>query len=131
MSPNKVETLRQAYDAFNQGEWDRALSVFAADAEWHEPDLPEAAVYRGHEGIREYWHTLEATVPGFRSRPEKFYEAGDRVVVSSIVSGTGVESRVEVAARVGMVWTFRGDKVVRCVTRRQLSDALESVGLTE
>ena len=131
MSRDKVETLLLAYEAFNQGDWDRALSVFTPDAEWHEPDLPEAAVYRGHAGIRQYWQSLESTVPGFRSRPERFYDAGDRMVVSSVVSGTGVESGVEVEARVGMVWTFREGKAVRCVVRRQLTDALESVGLTE
>ena len=131
MSRENVETLRLAYAAFNRGDWDGALADFAADAEWHEPDLPEAAVYRGHAGIREYWQSLETTVPGFRSRPERFYDAGDRVVVSTVVSGTGVESGLEVAARVGMVWTFREGRIVRCLVRRQLSDALEAVGLRE
>ncbi len=130
MSAETIETLRIAYDAFNRGQWDRALTVFAPDAEWHEPDLPESAVYRGHAAIKGYWHSLENTVPGFRSRPERFFEAGDDVVVvSAVVSGTGGESGLKVAARVGMVWTFREGKVIRCLVRRQLDDALEAVGL--
>jgi uncharacterized protein len=131
MSRENVETLKAAYDAFNRGDWDSALSVFAPDAEWHEPDLPDAAVYRGHARIRKYWQSLESTVPGFRSRPERFVEAGDRVLVSAVVSGTGNQSGVDVAAQVGMIWTFRDGKVVQCLVRRQLKDALEAVGLSE
>jgi ketosteroid isomerase-like protein len=131
MSQENVETLRRAYEAFNRREWDRALTVFAPDAEWHEPDLPDAAVYRGLADIRGYWEMLISTLPSFRSDPERFLEAGDEVVVSSIVSGTGGGSEATVAGRVGMVWTFREGKVARCVVRRQLHDALEAVGLSE
>jgi ketosteroid isomerase-like protein len=131
MSRENVETLRRAYEAFNRREWDRALTVFAPDAEWHEPDLPDAAVYRGLAEIRGYWEMLIRTLPSFRSDPEQFLEAEDEVVVSSIVSGTGGGSEATVAGRVGMVWTFREGKVARCVVHRQLEDALEAVGLSE
>jgi ketosteroid isomerase-like protein len=131
MSLENVETLRWAYEAFNRREWDRALTVFAPGAEWHEPDLPDAAVYRGLADIREYWEMLTSTLPSFRSDPERFFDVGDEVVVSSIVSGTGGGSEATVAGRVGMVWTFHEGKVVRCVVRRELKEALEAVGLSE
>jgi uncharacterized protein len=131
MSRENVETLRGAYEAFNRGEWDRALTAFTDDAEWHEPDLPDAAVYRGRASIKGYWEMLRSTLPTFRSEPERFFEAGDQVVVCSLVSGIGVGSEASVEGRVGMVWTFKEGKIVRCVVRRELEDALEAVGLRE
>jgi ketosteroid isomerase-like protein len=131
MSRENVETLRWAYEAFNGREWDRALTAFTPDAEWHEPDLPDAAVYRGHESIKGYWEMLITTLPTFRSEPERFFEAGDQVVVCSLVTGTGGGSQASVGGRVGMVWTFQTGKIVRCVVRRELKDALEAAGLRE
>jgi ketosteroid isomerase-like protein len=131
MSRENVETLRWAYEAFNRREWDRALTAFTPDAEWHEPDLPDAAVYRGSASIKGYWEMLISTLPTFRSEPERFFEVGDQVVVCALVSGTGGGSQASVAGRVGMVWTFQGGKIVRCVVRRELEEALAAVGLRE
>jgi ketosteroid isomerase-like protein len=131
MSRENIESLRGAYEAFNRGEWDRALTAFAPDAEWHEPDLPDAAVYRGVADIRAYWEMLARTLPGFRSQPQQFFDAGERVVVASLVSGTGGGSQPAVDGVVGMVWTFHAGKVVRCVVRRELDDALLAVGLLD
>jgi ketosteroid isomerase-like protein len=131
MSQENVEALRRAYEAFNEREWDQALSIFSADGEWHEPDLPDPAVYRGLDEIRGYWEMMARTLPDFRSQPQQFFDAGERVVVASAISGRGSGSQAAVAGVVGMVWTFHQGKVIRCVVRRELENALEAVGLSE
>jgi ketosteroid isomerase-like protein len=88
-------------------------------------------VFSGHGGIRHHWETLQGLMPNFRSDPQRFFDAGDSVVAATVVSGTGGGSEVTVAGEVGMLWTFRDGKIVRCVVHRELGDALEAVGLRQ
>jgi ketosteroid isomerase-like protein len=62
---------------------------------------------------------------------EETIDAGDRVVVKTHVSGRGRGSGVEVNTRSYMVWTLRGNKVLRMDEFLDRDAALEAAGLRE
>ena len=53
MSELSRNLIRQAYDAFNSRNIDRALQVMHHDVHW--PNGWEGGYVNGHEALREYW----------------------------------------------------------------------------
>jgi hypothetical protein len=105
MSEQNVEIVREAHERFTKtGEplWER----IDADTEVFDHDIPDARnPYRG--------------------------AAGDRVVSLFRIRAVGVGSGAAVERGDGMVWTFRGDKLVRLDYFNGQAQALEAVGLGE
>jgi ketosteroid isomerase-like protein len=53
MAVEPAAVVRSAWDAFSDGDVDRALRFFSPDAEWHvADDFPGPSVYRGHDELR-------------------------------------------------------------------------------
>jgi ketosteroid isomerase-like protein len=63
--------------------------------------------------------------------PERFIDAGDRVVVIAEWQGRGKASGVFTKWRYGAVWTLRDGKVISLVSYTDPAVALEAVGLSE
>jgi ketosteroid isomerase-like protein len=84
MSQENVEAIRASYDALNRGDLDAWMSTLHPDIELHElASSPDAAVYRGHEGVRRWIESVWAFAgQGSRFEPEHFTEAGRFIVVS-------------------------------------------------
>ena len=59
--------------------------------------------------------------------PREFVDAGDRVVVATLIRGRGRGSGVEVEARFYNVYTVRGGKVVRMDEFTTRTEALEAL----
>src|SRR5947209_3951550 len=87
--------------------------------------------YEGHAGLRRLGREVSEVWESFHVEPERFIDAGDRVVVIERRRGRGRESGVEVEMRSGVIWTLRDSKVVRMQTDLEPAEALEAVGLSE
>jgi Ketosteroid isomerase-related protein len=87
--------------------------------------------YDGHEGLRRLAREMQVVWDEFTIVPERFVDAGDRVVVIEIRRGRGRASGVKVEQRAGVIWTLRGGQVVRMETDFDPMQALEAVGLQE
>ena len=98
MSERNIEVVRNAFEAFNRGDFDAALELMHPEIEWHTPDaFPDAGTYRGREGVREFWQTWRETFRGFQLHLEDCSAAGEDYVVATFrVSGEGAESGVGV-----------------------------------
>jgi ketosteroid isomerase-like protein len=95
--------------------------------EVHDHDSPDLGVLRGHAGFLRWiddWDAMEWTL-----EPEKFIDAGERVVVLARLSARGRASGVSLVRRDGMVWTVRDGMVARLDYFNNPSDALEAAGL--
>ena len=92
-------------------------------------DLPEAGVYRGHEGVKDYRRRFWGAWETPRNEPEEFIDAGDNVAVVTRMGGRGKGSGVEVDACFAVVWTFSEGKATRVALHRDRATALEAVGL--
>jgi ketosteroid isomerase-like protein len=89
------------------------------------------ATYRGYEGwarlnaeLREVWAEWEVV-------PERFFDAGDRVVTVEIVRGRGRSSDVVIEARYASIWTLRRGRVTRIEVGIDPDEALQAVGLKD
>jgi ketosteroid isomerase-like protein len=133
MSQENVEIVRQANEAFNRGDIERCLAIYADDVEVEDlmnaPDLPSKV-----HGIEEFRQVVMAWVQefdGFRIEIVELIDDGDHVVALADYSG---KSRAGVTThhRQADVYELRNGKVVRATfSYSSREDALEAVGLSE
>jgi ketosteroid isomerase-like protein len=134
VSREHVERVLFGVDAFNRRDFDAAIAGFHPDIEWDAgSDIsPEAPVYRGREGVLEFWRTWVDTMDGFTLHAEETLDLGEgRVLVMTRATGRGGDSGVPVEATFAQVWELREGAVVRTRMYRTRSDALEALGLAE
>ena len=83
--PGAKELATRFYEAFDAGDVDAVLSVFADDLETTDPGM---GTVHGHGPVREYIETLKRAVPDARAVIGGMYAAGDVVVVEGRFAGT-------------------------------------------
>ena len=131
MSPENVETVKAAIDAYNREDWD---AVFEAVAPGFEFDFsrgtgPGRGIY-GLDQIRRYLADFAANWESVRFEPNEFIEAGDLVVVPQTTRARGRDG-IELTAHPTLVWTVSEGKIERVRLYQERQDALEAVGLAE
>ena len=131
MSQEDVDRVRRGMD-----HWLRTGEVLweevDPEAEVHDHDIPDAGVYRGHDGLRDWTADFSAAFESFALVPLEYIDAGDgRVVLIARLSARGKASGVLVERLDGMVWTIRDGKTVRLDYYGSRAEALEAVGLPE
>jgi ketosteroid isomerase-like protein len=124
-----VETVRAAYEAQARGDLEAALAAADPEIEVYDHDILDAREYRGVEGVLRWQADWEGSWETWRSEPEHFIDAGDRVVAILRVRAKGRHSGVEVERVDGAVFTFAHNKVVRLDYYNDRSQALKAVGL--
>ncbi len=109
-------------------EWD--ASAWEGMAEFP-PGL--SGVYRGHEGVRNYWRNWLEAWKDIEFEVEDVLDGGDEVV--ALIRNqrqwgrhTGIATEM---APYGLVFTVRGGKVVRWRAYPDQESALEAAGLRE
>ena len=115
MAQQDVETMRQAYDAFNRGDIPAVLAAFDQDIEWHEPGGGQAmrGTFRGAQSVaNDVFATVPATFETFQVTPDQFIDAGEHVVVVGRFRGRSKAGR-DLDAPFAHVWTMRNGKAVR------------------
>ena len=133
MSQERVDRLLRAYEALNRGDFDAVSANLPEDFEFIPPPmLLESGVYRGPQGLREWWEAYTETFADFHVDVEETIDAGDQVIVMAAVAGTGGDSGLEVRTpSFAWVWSFEGERVVRMEAMPNRATALEAVGITE
>ena len=132
MSEENVRIVMSLYDMFRRGDNESPFALYDEEIVWDMdlaiPDL--AAVYRGHDGIREFWRswltaweriefeTVEVTEP-----------ADDAVLVEIQQRARGRSSGAEADYRWFQVWRLRDGKVIASHGRRTREEALGAAGL--
>ena len=129
MSQETVDLARRAYAAFNTGGLEAIIPFLDPEIEWSEgTDVPEPHVYRGHDGVRRQHEQFTDAWESFRLEPERFVDAGDRLVVVLHLWARGKGSGVEIESRVAHVWTVRDEKATELQMYMSPENALEAVG---
>jgi uncharacterized protein len=99
----------------------------ADDFELHgRPDVPDAGVYRGREGAKEFWRMLQEVWAELRWEPREFTDLGHAVVVETRIVALGRGSDVRIEADETDVFWFRDGKLVRLQGFPTKADALEA-----
>jgi ketosteroid isomerase-like protein len=126
MSQENEEIVREAFEAYCRGDYDRAGS-------FHDPHIVvvtvEDGVVYGNDDVlvnyarwNEAWEGTETTI-------EEVIGHGDRVFLAARFHARGRASGVEVDTRLYEVFTLRDGKVLRLDEYEHRADALEAAGL--
>ena len=138
MSQKNVELVRRGYEAWNSGDAETALGMFAPDVEillakdagavWG-LDLEES--YRGIDGFIEFLADFADAWEDFRWQPVEYHDVGDRVLVFIHLTARGRRSGIELDVDMAHLCDMRAGKLVRHETFMDRREALEAAGLSE
>jgi uncharacterized protein len=134
MSQENVEIVRRIYEAFDARDTEASFNFYADEIEWdlsRGAALGPAAVFHGHDGVRESFRDLLTAFSAIDFEIEEMTACGDRVLANIHERYRGRGSGVEVDRRHHAVWTLRGGKVTNMTVYRDRAEALEAVGLSE
>jgi ketosteroid isomerase-like protein len=134
VSQDDVDRVCRGIEAFNRRDFEAAMAEFHPDIEWEAGrDLvPDAGVYRGHEGVLAFWRTWLDAIEDFRLQVEESLDAGEgRVFVMTRAEGRGRDSGVPVEASFPQVFELRDGQVVRVRLFATRATALEAVGVAD
>ena len=138
MSQENVELARRAYaggDLLN-ATTEQIDRLFREDLdenfEFRLPaDYPEGEpVFRGRNGIDQVIGMLRETWGEWLFEPERFLDAGDRVVVFARIVGKGGASGAPFELETTHVWTIHAGRATSLHAYRDRSQALEAAGLS-
>jgi ketosteroid isomerase-like protein len=127
MSPEDLETVRLAYDAFARGDLETLTTFLAADIEWRTtPDVPFLGTYSGLDdflrGMDEWTGAFEEVT----TEVEEMIDAGENVIVHHRMRGRGRDSGAEVDLAIYQVVTVRDGKLTRMHDYLTREEALEA-----
>jgi ketosteroid isomerase-like protein len=133
MLQENVEITHRAYELLSRGEIEAWLQDLTEDIELHEvPEIPDSAVYRGHEGIRKWAEGVLELVESWQWTPEEIlHESDDVLVVRVRVEFVGRGSEVPVEQTVFHVLRYRDEKCAVIQGFLREPAALEAAGLSE
>jgi ketosteroid isomerase-like protein len=132
MSKNS-ELVLAGYEAWNRDNVDAWLETLHPDVELHTsgvwPDFDP--VYRGKEGLAEFWRRMHEPWEMFRIDVEQIDEQGDCFAVTLRFRAKGVDSGLEVDMRFANAIRVRDGLQVEVVSRRTVEEAREMLRLRQ
>jgi ketosteroid isomerase-like protein len=131
MSKANVEVVRRWVDAYNRRDLDGLIALCDSEIEIRSYFVTIERVFRGHEGIHEYFKGLDEAYAHFQLVPIEFIDAGAAVVFAGHVDWRGKESGAGGTTQIVPALWLRAGKVFRTETFTDRMQALEAVGLTE
>jgi hypothetical protein len=136
MSQENVEVVRLVIEALNARDSGPVRNLFVAEGEWR-PILTaggdlERHVYRGPEGIEEYWTDLDDLFAETEIHVGSLDPVGrDCVLFSGHVTARGRTSGVPLDQPIWGLFEVRRGHLVRGTAYRSREEALQAVGLSE
>ena len=133
MSQESVELVRSLYDAVQRGDYEWPLEVLDENILWDvRLRLPDMAnVYRGHDGIREFWREWLAAWETLEFNLAVVEDRGDLVIFEVKQRNRGRASGVAVDFHYFQAFTVRDGKVTAVCAADTKAEALEALGLSE
>jgi len=132
VSQENEQVVRQAWTATVDEDWPAALTLFDDDVEIRDFDIPDAGIYRGHEGFVAWLSRWNESWSSWRAEGLEFRAAGDdRVIALFRMIATGLGSGIEIERDDAILYRLRDGKIVRVEYFSDQGQALEVAGLSE
>src|SRR6476660_9570338 len=128
MSEENVEIVRRVYDCLARRDWDAMWGDFTPDFVL---DTQIAGSYRGRDACQAFLEDQISPFESWTAAPVDVFEVGEHVAAYVKVRSRPKESRAEIEALVGHLFTLRDGLVVRLQTFPKREKALEAAGLSE
>ena len=109
-----AQLIMQTFLPDGRMELEAALSLLDEDVDWDmsRSPFPDARLYRGVDGVREWFRGLAQAFGEVVYEIERVHEEGIRLAVQFHVRGRGPSSGIPVDYRFVPLLTFRGRKIV-------------------
>ena len=125
----------QGFEAVNRGDLDLLLTVYREDVTtcfdaagaFIPVDL--AGEHRGRDGFRRLFENWQAAWENLRLEPRELIDAGDRLIVTVDITGTGRLSGVPTTLRYVDVYTLRDGLISRHEMFNDRATALTAAGI--
>jgi len=135
MSQRDLEGFKRAVEAGNRGDVEAVLEELDPEVEWH-PALiasleAEATVYRGHDGVREWFQAASETFPERHTEVEEIRNLGDRIVAIGHIRMRGKASGAETESPIAYLVEYGNGKATQVRSYLDPQAALEAAGLSE
>jgi ketosteroid isomerase-like protein len=108
-----MDVVKAVFTAFAERDVEGVLAHASPDVELSAVTGDHAGrtePYRGHEGLRQYFHDVARVWDDLRIVPGEFRESGDTILVTGRVSARSPARLV--AGSTGWIWRLRGGLVV-------------------
>jgi ketosteroid isomerase-like protein len=114
VSPDDLDTVRRAYDAFARGDLDTLKTFLAPDIEWRTtPDVPFLGNYRGIDDFLRAMNEWTEPFDELTTTVEEIIDAGDHAIVRHRMRGRGTDSGAEVDLVLWQVVTVENGRLTR------------------
>jgi ketosteroid isomerase-like protein len=131
MSEENIAMVRRFYRSWSDRDLDAVLDLVTNDIEidWSESHAPFQGIYRGHEGVHEFWRTQTDTWETFHVELIEAIECGPECLVA--VTRVKARGRGGIAVEAGGagLWRLRNGAIAGVKLFQDKADALEAVGL--
>ncbi len=133
MSQENVELFYRGHDALNRRDLDAFLALVHPEVEFTTRfiEMEGGSAFHGHDGVRQWWGDLHATVPDFSAEVREVRDSGDLVIVAWRVRGHGSGSAAPFEEALWLVSRWRNGKAFWWRTFGSEAEALEAAGLSE
>jgi ketosteroid isomerase-like protein len=126
------QTIHTAYEAWSRRDVDALIEVVHPDAEAR-PILGAnigASVYRGHDGLREWFRDLHQEWETFQTRVTRIEERGDRALLTIDVHARGRASGVVIDGELYHLVELRDGLILRLEAYRERGAAIKALEAT-
>ena len=132
MSQENVEIVGRWVGSYNRQDLDGLIGLTDPNVVLDNSNAAfDGALYRGHDGVREWLSWVRGMWKRQQFRPQEFIPVGeDKVIVAVLLVSVGRDD-VETVAHGAAVTTVREEKVTHLKTFQSRAEALEAVGLSE
>jgi uncharacterized protein len=131
MGVDRVNLVREGFEAWNAEDPQWVLDHMAPEVEWVAPERdPFPGTYKGYEGVQEFWSRWRNAVGQLNFAPEEMIDAGEHVVVIARRWARNDITGLQISDKIAQVFSF--DDNDRCVRVQEFYDratALKAAGL--
>jgi len=132
MAGENAERVRRLYDAWNDDDFGAAAAAIHPDVEWRPSGtFPRfRSLYRGREGVHEFWVTMKEAWDHFTIHIEQLVEDGDVVVTDVRFDAAGKVSGVRVDLAFAHVWELEDGLIARYSSHPTFDEAVAAAGVS-
>ena len=123
LTPDQERLARRIDEAFNRGDFDAVLALYAPDAVWDASSVGWS-FFEGHEEMRGLFEDWLGAYQDFRQQTVEAHNFGHGVTLSVLDQrGRPLSSSAVLAERFAIVWTWREGLVERATVYNDIDQA--------
>ena len=116
MAVDRVNLVREGFEAWNSEDPNWVLNHMSPDVEWVAPERdPFPGTYKGFEGVQVFWNRWRNAVGQLKFAPEEMIDGGDHVVVIAFRWARNDITGLQISDKIAQVFSF--DESDKCHPR--------------